>query len=123
MKKYLFTILLFLGTIPIFCQTTDTTKSEELLDDEYREIQKNEDDSTFYQYRLSFSQVNSSYVAEDIKLNMRDLFKSDISFNEILNQFIFTTNRNLTQIEISKNLSVVVTYFKKIDLSRLSSIH
>jgi hypothetical protein len=74
--------------------------------------------------RLSTSLIqNGSYIKEDVTASIKDLFKSDVSFNQTLNQFIFTTKKDMTQYELSENLSMVVTYFKKIDLMRLSSLN
>lgn len=98
MKKYLLTILLALGVSPLFSQSVDST--------------------SIFQYRVGFSQ-DGSFSPETLSSNMRDLFKSNIDFNQTLNQFIFTTKEDITQADLSKNLDMIVTYFKKIDLTKL----
>ena len=98
MKKYLLTILLAVGVSTLFSQTEDST--------------------SIFQYRVGFSQ-DGSFSPETLSSNMRDLFKSHVDFNQTLNQFIFTTNEDITQADLSKNLDMIVTYFKKIDLTKL----
>jgi len=125
MKKYIVTILLAVGTTPLFSQTKDSVQTEEVLDVEYTEtpsISTVDSTGNLFQYRVEFIQ-NGPYIKEDVAASIRDLFKSDVSFNQTLNQFIFTTKKDMTQYELSKNLSMVVTYFKKIDLMRLSSLN
>jgi hypothetical protein len=125
MKKYLFTILLAVGFSQLFSQNKDSVQTEEVLDVEYLQAEETtlvDSIGSFFQYRVEFIQ-NCSYIKEDVTANIRDLFKSDVSFNQTLNQFIFTTKKDMTQYELSENLSMVVTYFKKIDLMRLSSLN
>jgi hypothetical protein len=121
MKKYLFTILLAVGFSQLFSQNKDSVQTEEVLDVEYLQTEETalvDSIGSFFQYRVEFIQ-NGSYIKEDVTANIRDLFKSDVSFNQTLNQFIFTTKKDMTQYELSENLSMVVTYFKKIDLMKL----
>ena len=47
---------------------------------------------------------------------MRDYFESEIVFNETLKQFIFISEKELTQAEIAKNFAINVNYFKKLSL-------
>lgn len=125
MKKYIVTILLSVGLTPLFSQTKDSVQTEEVLDVEYLQTEETtlvDSIGSFFQYRIEFIQ-NGSYIKEDVTASIRDLFKSDVSFNQTLNQFIFTTKKDMTQYELSENLSMVVTYFKKIDLMRLSSLN
>lgn len=121
MKKYLFTILLAVGFSQLFSQNKDSVQTEEVLDVEYLQTEETtlvDSIGSFFQYRIEFIQ-NGSYIKEDVTASIRDLFKSDVSFNQTLNQFIFTTKKDMTQYELSENLSMVVTYFKKIDLMKL----
>lgn len=125
MKKYIITILLAVGLTPLFSQTKDSVQTEDVLDVEYLQIEETtlvDSTGNLFQYRVEFIQ-NGPYLKEDVTASIRDLFKSDVIFNQTLNQFIFTTKKDMTQYELSKNLSMIVTYFKKIDLMRLSSLN
>lgn len=125
MKKYIITILLAVGLTPLFSQTKDSAQTEEVLDVEYLQTEETtlvDSIGSVFQYRVEFIQ-NGPYIKEDVTASIKDLFKSDVSFNQTLNQFIFTTKKDMTQYELSENLSMIVTYFKKIDLMRLSSLN
>ena len=73
-----------------------------------------------FQYRLSVDNIDNSYSASSIKDIMKEYFHSDVIFNESLKQFIFVSDKELTQVEIAKNFDINVSYFKKLSLNKSS---
>ena len=105
MKKYLITVAVALISFNSFSQNV---KSDSLLTtDSIKPV---------YQYRVQVAEVDNNYSASFIKDSMRDFFESEIVFNETLKQFIFVSEKELTQDEIAKNFSISVNYFKKLNL-------
>lgn len=105
MKKYLITAAIAFISCGAFSQTL---QSDSLITtDSIKPV---------YQYRVQVAEVENNYSAIPIKDSMRDYFESEIVFNETLKQFIFISEKELTQAEIAKNFAINVNYFKKLSL-------
>lgn len=64
-----------------------------------------------YQYRLTFNQGYNNPTLID---SMSDYFRTKVEYNKDLNQFIFVSNKDMEQSEISLNFSQEITLFRKI---------
>ena len=105
MKKYLITAAIAIISCGAFSQTL---QSDSLITtDSIKPV---------YQYRVQVAEVENNYSSIPIKDSMRDYFESEIVFNETLKQFIFISEKELTQAEIAKNFAINVNYFKKLSL-------
>ena len=96
MKKYILILVSSLTSLSLISQDSLKVDNDTL---------KN------FQYRVSFNHVcNHQYLME----SMTDYLKTKIEYNKDLNQFIFVSNKDLEQSEISLNLIQEITFFRKI---------
>lgn len=114
MKK----ILLFtfcIMTLNSFSQESYTDKNFEQSSDTTETI--NIPTQKAFQYRISFSQVSSKWTSKSIETEMFDLFKSEATYNEQLNQYVFNSIEDIDRIRLVSTFSNYnLTYFKKIPI-------
>ena len=76
-------------------------------------LKVNVDSVISYQYRLTF---NQGYYNQSLIDSMCDYFRTKIDYNKDLNQFIFVTDKDVEQSEISLKFSQEITLFRKIPI-------
>jgi len=98
MKKYI--LILFVSLISFNIKSQDSLKVSV--------------DTVFsYQYRLTF---NQGYYNPTLIDSMSDYFRTKVEYNKDLNQFIFITDKDIEQSEISLNFYQEITLFRKIPI-------
>jgi hypothetical protein len=74
--------------------------------------------SVKFQYRISLSEVSSSFTSKDLRDPIFDLFKAEASYSEALNQFVLISEEDIDQRQLVSSLSSYhITYFRKIPIS------
>lgn len=74
--------------------------------------------SVKFQYRISLSEVSSSFTSKDLRDPIFDLFKAEASYSEALNQFVLISEEDIDQRQLVSSLgSYHITYFRKIPIS------
>lgn len=112
MKKIIL-LALTIMSLNSFCQVSSSPELRFLGDS----ISVKKCKSSLYQYRISFSQLSTSWSTNIIQSDLYDIFKSQVIYSEPLRQFVFTSCENIDKVELLKKfINLDITYFKKIPL-------
>jgi len=120
MRKII-TLIIVLITYTSFSQVTpvvdtiidvDTIITDEIIDT--ISVTETNETSKFL-YQISFSEVNNTFSSKELKTPIFDLFKVEPVYNEIVNQFMFVSDEDINQYQLTSSISQYhITYFKKI---------
>ena len=99
MKNIVLILFVVLVSFKSFSQTQDSL------------LIKEDSSLTNYLYRVKF---DDNFVKQTLIETMTEMFKTKIEYNKDLNQYIFVTNEDIDQSELSKNLAQQVTFFRKV---------
>ncbi len=110
MKILSIIILMLASSISLAQAQVDASDSIKAESDSARSVK--------FQYRISLSEVSSSFSSKDLRDPIFDLFKAEASYSEALNQFVLISEEDIDQRLLVSSLgSYHITYFRKIPIS------
>lgn len=113
-------IFLLFCSISINCFSQTSLEQDSINDTlEVVNFQVEEIDSIkFFQYRISFNEIKTVSASKDIQSEMFDIFKSQITFNETLNQFIFVSSTDIDRFYLHRAFDrYQIESFKKLPIT------
>jgi len=81
------------------------------------------DSVKMYQYRIKLSNITTNGSANLAPVELLDIFKSKLIFNETLSQFVFISNQDVEFIELKRFLDSTdysLIYFRKEKVLKLN---